>query len=163
MSQITITGLSFSYYPHYHKVFHNVTLNLDTDWKLGVIGRNGRGKTTFLKLISGDLLPEAGYIEKQVNVEYFPYNYTGDYNNTLDIIMECAGGFRTMEKELDHPEVLQKYMDLEGFSMEGKVKREIKRMGLEEELLARDFETLSGGEQTKVMLISLFVVRPPSG
>ncbi len=157
MSQITITGLSFSYYPHYHKVFHNVTLNLDTDWKLGVIGRNGRGKTTFLKLISGDLLPEAGYIEKQVNVEYFPYNYTGDYNNTLDIIMECAGGFRTMEKELDHPEVLQKYMDLEGFSMEGKVKREIKRMGLEEELLARDFETLSGGEQTKVMLISLFV------
>ncbi len=137
MSQITITGLSFSYYPHYHKVFHKVTLNLDTDWKLGVIGRNGRGKTTFLKLISGDLLPEAGYIEKQVNVEYFPYGYTGYYNNTLDIIMECAGGFRTMEKELDHPEVLQKYMDLEGFSMEGKVKREIKRMGLEEELLAR--------------------------
>ena len=45
--------------------------------------------------------------------------------------------------------------------MEGKVKREIKRMGLEEELLARDFETLSGGEQTQVMLISLFVKQNP--
>jgi lincosamide and streptogramin A transport system ATP-binding/permease protein len=157
MSQILITGLSFSYCPHYHKVFHNVTLNLDTDWKLGVIGRNGRGKTTFLKLLSGELLPETGHIEKQVNVEYFPYDYKGDYSNTLDIIMECAGGLRTLEKELDHPDVLQKYMDLEGFSMEGKIKREIKRMGLEEELLTRDFATLSGGEQTKVLLISLFV------
>lgn len=157
MSQILITNLSFSYYPYYHKVFHKVTLNLDTDWKLGVIGRNGRGKTTFLKLLKGELVPESGVIEKQANVEYFPYEYTGNYQNTLDIIMECAGGFRTMEKEFENPDVLQTYMDLEGFAMEGKIKREIKRMGLDEELLTRDFTTLSGGEQTKVMLISLFV------
>lgn len=157
MSQILIKNLSFSYRSHYSKVFQNINLNLDTDWKLGVIGRNGRGKTTFLKLLSGELEPESGYIEKQVNTEYFPYSYTGSYEIVLDIIMECAGGFRTMEAQLDNPDILQKYMDLDGFSMEGKIRREVKRMGLCEELLDRKFITLSGGEQTKVLLIALFV------
>lgn len=157
MSRILIQNLSFSYKTHYHSVFNNVTLNLDTDWKLGVIGRNGRGKTTFLKLISGELLPDSGKIIKEVNTEFFPYEYEGIYKNTLDIIKECAGSLRSLEEQLDCPQILQEYIDLDGFSMEGKITREVKRMGLREEILERDFETLSGGEKTKVLLIALFV------
>ena len=48
MSLIGVSGLTYSYEGSYDNVFENVTLNLDTDWRLGLIGRNGKGKTTFL-------------------------------------------------------------------------------------------------------------------
>ena len=53
MSMIQIRGLSFSYGAQ--TVFEDVDLTLDTDWKLGFTGRNGRGKTTFLKILAGRL------------------------------------------------------------------------------------------------------------
>lgn len=50
MSQITVSNLTFSYEGSYDNIFENVSFQLDTDWKLGFIGRNGKGKTTFLRL-----------------------------------------------------------------------------------------------------------------
>mgnify|MGYP000069118061 CR=1 FL=1 len=46
MSQITVSNLTFSYEGSYDNIFENVSFQLDTDWKLGFIGRNGKGKTT---------------------------------------------------------------------------------------------------------------------
>ena len=51
MSQIKISNLSFTYEGSYIPVFEHVSLQLDSNWKLGFTGRNGRGKTTFLKLL----------------------------------------------------------------------------------------------------------------
>ena len=48
MAQINITNLSFNYDGSADSVFENVNLCLDTDWRLGLIGRNGRGQTTLL-------------------------------------------------------------------------------------------------------------------
>ena len=53
MSVIQIQNLTFGYDGSAANVFENVSLRLDTDWKLGLTGRNGRGKTTFLKLLAG--------------------------------------------------------------------------------------------------------------
>ena len=47
MALIQIEHLSFSYPSSYDPIFEDVSLRLDTRWKLGFIGRNGRGKTTF--------------------------------------------------------------------------------------------------------------------
>ena len=47
MSKILIQDMSFYYEPCYVPVFERVNLVLDTDWRLGLVGRNGRGKTTF--------------------------------------------------------------------------------------------------------------------
>ena len=55
MSLIQINNLTFRYDRDYENVFENVNLNIDTNWKLGLIGRNGKGKTTFLKLLTGEL------------------------------------------------------------------------------------------------------------
>ena len=49
MSQIHISNLTFSYEGSFDNIFENVSFSVDTDWKLGLIGRNGKGKTTFLK------------------------------------------------------------------------------------------------------------------
>lgn len=49
MSKILVNEMSFYYEPYYNPVFERVNLILDTDWRLGLTGRNGRGKTTFFK------------------------------------------------------------------------------------------------------------------
>ena len=59
MSQITVSHLTFAYDGACDNVFEDVSFVLDTDWRLGFTGRNGRGKTTFLKLLDGTLVPAA--------------------------------------------------------------------------------------------------------
>ena len=54
MSIINVKNLTFRYDGSLNNVFENVSFNIDTDWKLGLIGRNGKGKTTFLKLLLGE-------------------------------------------------------------------------------------------------------------
>lgn len=53
MSMIRIEDLTFSYPTSWDDVFDHVSFQVDTDWKLGFVGRNGRGKTTLLELLMG--------------------------------------------------------------------------------------------------------------
>ena len=53
MSIIKVENLTFAHLGSYDNVFENVSFAIDTDWKLGFVGRNGRGKTTFLNLLLG--------------------------------------------------------------------------------------------------------------
>ena len=53
MSTIQIDQLTFRYPGADAPVFDKLSLNLDTTWRLGLIGRNGRGKTTFMNLLRG--------------------------------------------------------------------------------------------------------------
>ena len=55
MSLIQIEHLYFTYDGGSEPVFEDLDLQLDTDWKLGLVGRNGRGKTTLLRLLEGGL------------------------------------------------------------------------------------------------------------
>ena len=81
MSKLTIQNMSFYYTDFYHPVFQNVNLVLDTDWKLGLIGRNGRGKTTFLRLLDQTLQPSEGRIDTYAEMCYFPYELETPYLN----------------------------------------------------------------------------------
>lgn len=49
MSMIRVENITFSYPSSFDPVFENVSFQIDTEWKLGLVGRNGRGKTTLLK------------------------------------------------------------------------------------------------------------------
>ena len=71
MSLIDIKNLSFAYDGSAEKVFDNVSFQIDTGWRLGFTGRNGRGKTTFLKLLMGEL-EYTGSISASVSFDYFP-------------------------------------------------------------------------------------------
>ena len=72
MAQISIQNLNFSYEGSPDAVFQNASIVLDSDWKLGLIGRNGRGKTTLLRLLHGDL-DAHGAIHTNVHFDYFPF------------------------------------------------------------------------------------------
>ena len=57
MALIQITDLTFTYPGSFDPVFEHVSFQLDTDWRLGLTGRNGRGKTTLLRLLQGQYPP----------------------------------------------------------------------------------------------------------
>ena len=54
MSMIKIEDLTFGYPASAENIFEDLNAVIDTDWKLALTGRNGRGKTTLLKLLSGE-------------------------------------------------------------------------------------------------------------
>lgn len=162
----------FFYQDYYHPIFQKVNLSLNTDWKLGLIGRNGRGKTTFLNLLHGMIEPSQGVIQMPVQTSYFPYEVNRKYTRTMDILKETVAGLRTIEIQM--AELLlqgenmsvEKYLDLleiyeqnDGFEMESRIYKEVEQMELSSELLDRDFHTLSGGEKSSMMIIALFLRR----
>ena len=133
MSMIQVSHLTFAYDGSYDNVFEDLSFQIDTDWKLGFTGRNGRGKTTFLRLLMGQY-EYKGEIAASVQFEYFP----------------C---------EPRHPEWMawDALEELEPALPRWRLLREMARLELDEELLYRPFETLSHGEQTKLLLALLFL------
>ena len=89
MSLISVKNLTFKYDGSLDNVFENVSFNIDTDWKLGLIGRNGKGKTTFLKLLLGEY-EYNGSISKNVNFDYFPFEVKDKSKMAIEIVNEIA-------------------------------------------------------------------------
>ncbi len=133
MSLINVTNLSFGYDGAIHNVFENVSFSIDTDWKLGLIGRNGKGKTTFLKLLLGEFKYQ-GTITKNVEFDYFPFDVKDKEKMAIEIVNE----------------IVPKVEDWE-------IIKELSLLQAQPEILYRNFSLLSGGEQVKILLISLFL------
>jgi lincosamide and streptogramin A transport system ATP-binding/permease protein len=133
MSLINVTNLTFAYDGSYDNIFEDVNFQIDTDWKLGFTGRNGRGKTTFLNLLLGKY-EYGGHISANVSFEYFPFQVNNKQDQTLDII-------NTIVPDYQHWELM----------------RELTLLKVTEDVLYRPFESLSNGEQTKVLLAALFL------
>ncbi len=92
MAMIDVVNLSFSYEGSFEEVFKNVSFRIDTDWKLGFVGRNGRGKTTFLNLLMGKYKYQ-GRISSSVKFVYFPYEVKEKDRMTLEILEEMNPQF----------------------------------------------------------------------
>ena len=71
MSLIQILDCMFGYEGSAENVFDNLSLSLDTSWKLGLVGRNGKGKTTLLRLLAGHFAYQ-GKILSDRKLEYSP-------------------------------------------------------------------------------------------
>ena len=85
MSLISVRNLSFGYDGSLNNIFENVSFNIDTNWKIGLIGRNGKGKTTFLKLLLGEYQYK-GMISKSVEFDYFPFEVKNKEKMSIEIV-----------------------------------------------------------------------------
>ena len=133
MSIINVNNLTFGYEGSLNNVFENVSFNIDTDWKLGLIGRNGKGKTTFLKLLLGEY-EYKGTISKSVEFDYFPFEVKNKEKMAIEIVNDIAPNVEDWE-----------------------IIKELNLLNTDPEILYRNFNVLSGGEQVKILLISLFL------
>ena len=133
MSLISVNNLTFGYDGSLKNIFENVSFNIDTDWKLGLIGRNGKGKTTFLKLLL-DKYEYKGTISKNVEFDYFPFEIKNKERMTIEVVNEIAPNVEDWE-----------------------IIKELNLLNTDTEILYRNFKLLSGGEQVKILLVSLFL------
>lgn len=133
MSLINISNLTFAYDGSADNIFENVSFQIDTDWKLGFTGRNGRGKTTFLNLLLGKY-EYKGSISGGVIFEYFPFEIKDKTLKTIEIIDSLNYDYQMWE-----------------------IEREMSLLDISEDVLYREFNTLSNGEQTKILLAVLFL------
>ncbi|MBQ7582522.1 MAG: ATP-binding cassette domain-containing protein, partial [Lachnospiraceae bacterium] len=130
MALISVTDLTFTYEGSADAVLENVSFHVDSDWKLGLIGRNGKGKTTLLNLFRGKY-EYTGKISGIGAVDYFPYPVTeDDLQKTAD---ELIG---TWKPQVESWQVLV----------------QLNQIKMDAECLYRPFGTLSFGERTRVML-----------
>lgn len=133
MSLINISNLTFAYDGSYDNIIEGASFQLDTDWKLGFIGRNGKGKTTFLRLLMGQY-PYKGKISSNVEFDYFPYEVADDQLMTIEVVENVCSTCEQWE-----------------------IMRELSLLQVGDDVLWRPFYTLSQGEQTKVLLAALFL------
>ena len=132
MGSIKISNVSFRYEDSSNHIFNNLNLDLDSSWKLGLVGRNGRGKTTFLNLLQGKLVGR-GEIQTNLNFSYYPIRIKDPANITL--------------YELQDQIMFEQW----------KLERELNLMHVDSNLIWQSFNTLSGGEQTKILLALSFI------
>ena len=85
MSKIEIKNLTFGFENQVLPLFDQATLNFDTKWKLGLIGRNGRGKTTLLNILQNKL-PYQGQVIHQQIFSYFPQTIREKERLTYDVL-----------------------------------------------------------------------------
>lgn len=131
MSALNVQNLTFGYGGEL--VFDNACFRLDTDWKTGLIGRNGKGKTTFMKLLCGRI-EYCGRIESSVKFTYFPFPVPDTGRLCIEIINEICPAAEDWQ-----------------------IIRELSLLHTDAEAPYRPFCELSGGEQTKIMLAALFL------
>lgn len=129
---LSIRNLTFNYEGAYEPVFSDVSVNLDTSWRLGLVGRNGRGKTTLLKLLMGEH-EYRGQIDMPLPAAYFPYEVPSADMPTREALLSTA------------PDV-----------PEWRLVRELALLNVADDALERPLRTLSKGEQTKALLAALF-------
>lgn len=133
MGLLEVKNLTFGYDNQIKNVFDSISFRIDTNWKLGLIGRNGKGKTTLLNLFKNKYEYQ-GYITPNYVFDYFPFLVKDDNLKTIEIVDEI----------LDDYELWQ-------------IERELSLLDVEDTVLQQNFNTLSKGQQTKVLLAVLFL------
>ena len=169
MATIICRSVSFGYPASEHEVFDNLNLLIDTQWRSALVGRNGRGKSTLLRLLHRDLQPSSGSVEIPVVTRLFPNTPADPTASVFATVKDATGPFRRWEREMErlldnknessvarYCELEQRYAQANGYQVDARIECELEAMGMAA-FNNRPFASLSGGEQTRALLSALFV------
>ena len=172
MGNIIFRHVGFHYVAPYAEVFEDLDLLIDTGWRAGLVGRNGRGKTTLLGMIAGELAPSTGSLTVPVDTVRYPPRPTDTGETVFNVIKDAVAPYRAWESQMnllvevgteaaliDYGEIQSRYADLGGYDIDARIMAELPGLELAQQLLERPFDSLSGGEQTRALIAALFLQR----
>lgn len=154
-----------------HIIFENLTVEVQTAEHVAIVGNNGCGKTTLLQLLAGIDVPDAGRIIKKKNstigylhqIPYYPnFSVSEVLMEAFSALVQIQSKMSELEKQMAVAENLEKtlaeyeqlqehFLQQGGYEIESKLASVANGLGIHH-LLGQQFENLSGGEKTKVML-----------
>ena len=165
------------------KIFENVTFDVKTKDKIGLVGRNGTGKTTLMKILAGYENFQSGQINKRKGLvlgylEQIP-NYE-DENTVSDVLNEAFKNVQEIKMQMEQLEktfdnlvgeelklAIKKYSYLHdayqiagGYNTKEKLNKILQGLNISDEMEQREFNTLSGGEKTRVILGKILLEEP---
>ncbi|WDF03350.1 MULTISPECIES: ABC-F family ATP-binding cassette domain-containing protein [Shouchella] len=181
MSILTVKNLSHGFGDR--AIFQDVSFRLLKGEHIGLIGANGEGKSTFMNIITGKLMPDEGKVEwsKKVRVGYLDQHTVLERGMTMrDVLKGAFQYLYDMETEMNQmyekmgdvtPEELEKLLEEVGviqdtltnndfYTIDAKVEEVARGLGLDDVGLEKDVEDLSGGQRTKVLLAKLLLEKP---
>ena len=164
-------------------IFENVSFRLLKGEHIGLIGANGEGKSTFMNIITGHLMPDEGTVEwaKNVRVGYLDQHAVLEKGMTIRDVLKSAFSYlfdmeadmnrmfeqmgeaspEEMEKLLEETGTIQELLEHHDFYMiDAKVEEIGRALGLVDIGLDRDVTDLSGGQRTKVLMGKLLLDEP---
>lgn len=165
------------------KIFENVTFDVKTKDKIGLIGRNGTGKTTLMKILAGYEEYQGGQVNKRkgLTIGYLEQIPSYDDNNTVvDVLSEAFSHLDEIRLQMEQLEKsfdkligdelklsIDKYSSLHdkyeisgGYNTKEKLNRILKGLEISEEMQKKQFNMLSGGEKTRVILGKILLEEP---
>lgn len=156
---IRIDHLSYSI-PSHQLLFEDLSLALGPE-KTGLVGRNGVGKSTLLKLILGTLVSDMGSIEVLGRVAYCPQQLEIKPEKTLADVFGVADKLQALQRiiqgSVDETDFLLVNDD---WNLQERIQQQLTELGLSHLNLDRKFSTLSGGERTRIVLAKAFLAKP---
>ncbi|MFV0626966.1 MAG: ABC-F family ATP-binding cassette domain-containing protein [Alphaproteobacteria bacterium] len=141
----------------FQTLFEDVSFDVSDFQKVAIVGDNGVGKTTLLKILSGELSSAKGNIIVNGRISYLPqslYDFKGKISEILDVEKIISALHRICENcaTEDDFEIIEDQWDIEE-----KVASEFAKWNLSHLQLNDDFSNLSGGEKEKILLIRNFI------
>jgi len=179
MSILSASGLSKSYGPD--DIFSQVSLSISRGARIGLVGENGVGKTTLLRVLLGEESPSEGQVRKakKLRVGYLPQEAVLDSENTL--WQDCLGavsGLLEMESQLrkleldmaENPKdqnlidrygrLQHRFDELGGFTYQYTIERTLTGLGFKRFDFQKPLNHLSGGQRTRALLARILLSNP---
>ena len=164
-------------------IFEDVSFRLLKGEHIGLIGANGEGKSTFMSIVTGRLMPDEGKVEwaKNVRAGYLDQHAVLEEGMTIgDVLRSAFSWLFDMETEMNQmfeqmadatPEEMERLLEETGtyqelleqhdfYMIDAKVDEVARALGLMDLGLDRDVTDLSGGQRTKVLLAKLLLEKP---
>lgn len=161
-------------------LFKNVEFSIHENDKIGIIGDNGVGKSTLLKIILDDSLATDGTVRKdKKTIGYLSQRVIEDINNTVEeefnqvfrrlsnTELEMAEVLSKLEVEPTNEELISRYGQLEnqflqlgGYDKQVEINKMLTAFGFNQTDINRTIESFSGGQRTKLALIKLLLLKP---
>jgi ATP-binding cassette, subfamily F, member 3 len=176
---ITLENIGFEYGGRW--LFHDTTLQIKPGDRIGLVGRNGTGKTTLLRLLTGQISPVEGKLSmmKNLKIGYLEQEMQSVHlgQTVFQVAMEAFAEQIQLQREIDallldpalnHDEQLIHQLSekqhlleaLDGYNIEAKVSAILAGLGFDEAAQGRLFDTFSGGWRMRVMLAQLLLMEP---
>ncbi|MDN4492711.1 ribosomal protection-like ABC-F family protein [Ureibacillus aquaedulcis] len=160
-------------------IFEGLTMEIHDGERIAIVGRNGCGKTTLLKLLANTEMPDAGRIIKRKGTSIGYLHQIPPYANVLanEVLKEAFTPLLSMQEKMQqlesemaktdrlekllkqYGEIQEQFIALGGYEIEAKIQMIANGLGITP-LLQTPFHLLSGGEKTKVMLGQILLLNP---